>query len=250
MNRKNGRGSTMRNLSLATVGAVCALVTVVGFAVAIVLSVAGGVEVLIPETGEQGLEWVADVQDAGDLFFVGAWLAIFAGLFGLVALVGFYDALREAGPVMVIAPVAAAVGLTLVTISHVIPVAMAYELAPGYSDATGATQASLGVTFDTLASLSLLTNYVGNALGWGVTVPLYAVAILKTSVLPRWIGWLGLVVAVFAGWLGLLAPASDVIEGLTAIGFLGFFVFMASMGIAILRRRRRSAAEHASAVPA
>ena len=242
MSRNDRKGATMRNLSLATVGAVCALVTVAGFFVGIVLTASGGVQVLIPETGAEGLEWIADVQDAGNLFFAGAWFAVFAGLFGLVAFVGFYDALREAGPVMIIAPVAGAVGLTLVTISHVIPVAMAYELASGYSEANDATQAALGVTFDTLASLSLLTNYFGNALGWGVTVPLYAIAILKTSALPRWIGWLGLVVAVFAGWLGLLAPASDVIEGLTSIGFLGFFVFMASMGIAILRRRKRSAA--------
>jgi hypothetical protein len=149
--------------------------------------------------------------------------------------------------VMIVAPIAGVVGLTLVTISHVIPVAMAHELAPGYSAANEATQASLGVTFDTLASLSGLTNYFGNALGWGVAVPLYAIAILKTSALPRWIGWLGLVVAFFAGWLGLLAPASDVVGGLTAIGFVGFFVFMASMGIAILLRRKQSATELAPA---
>jgi hypothetical protein len=30
-------------------------------------------------------------------------------------------------------------------------------------------------------------------------VPLIAGAILKTSVVPKWIGWLALVVAVFAG---------------------------------------------------
>src|SRR5829696_309729 len=233
----------MRNLSLATVGAVCALVTVAGFVVGIVLSIVGGVQVLIPETGTEGPKWIADVQDAGDLFSVSAWFVVFAGLFGLIALVGFYDALREAGPVMIVAPIAGVVGLTLVTISHVIPIATAHELAPGYSAANEATQASLGVTFDTLASLSGLTNYFGNALGWGVAVPLYAIAILKTSALPRWIGWLGLVVAVFAGWLGLLAPASDVVEGLTSIGFLGFFVFMASMGIAILLRRKQSATE-------
>jgi hypothetical protein len=45
-------------------------------------------------------------------------------------------------------------------------------------------------------------------------VPLYAFAILKTRVVPRWIGWLGFVVAVFAGWLGLLSPAVGVIEAL------------------------------------
>jgi hypothetical protein len=246
MNRGNRNGS-MRNLSLATVGAVCALLTVAGFVVGIVLSIVGGVQVLIPETGSEGLEWIADVQDAGDLFTVSAWFVVFAGLFGLIALVGFYDALSEAGPVMIVAPIAGVVGLTLVTISHVIPVAMARELAPGYSEANGATQASLGVTFDTLASLSGLTNYFGNALGWGVTVPLYAIAILKTSALPRWIGWLGLVVAFFAGWLGLLAPDLGFVEGLTGIGFVGFFVFLASMGIAILLRRKRSATELAPA---
>jgi hypothetical protein len=240
----------VRSLSLATVGAVCALVTVAGFVVGIVLSIFDGAQVLIPETGTEGLEWIADVQDAGDVFFVSAWFVVFAGLFGLIALVGFYDVLRQAGPVMIVAPIAGVVGLTLVTISHVIPVAMAHELAPGYSEANEPTRASLGVTFDTLASLSGLTNYFGNALGWGVAVPLYAIAILKTGALPRSIGWLGLVVAFFAGWVGLVAPASDIAEGLTNIGFVGFFVFLASMGIAILLREKRSATEFAPTAPA
>ena len=158
------------------------------------------------------------------------------GFVGLVALIGFYDALRDAGPVMILGPILGAVGLTLVTISHLIPIAMAYELVPGYTAADAATQASLEVTTNTLASVCLVTNYAGNALGWGVVVPLYGFAILKTRVVPRWIGWLALVVAVFAGWLGLLGPAVSVFEGLSAIGFLGFFLFMASMGIALLRR--------------
>jgi hypothetical protein len=108
----------MRSLSLAAVGAVCALLTVLGFVAGIVVMVSSGVPTLIPETGEQSVEWIADIQEAGDLFFVGAWLAVVAGLFGLVAFVGFYDALREAGPVMIIAPVAGAVGVTLVTTSE------------------------------------------------------------------------------------------------------------------------------------
>ena len=59
---------------------------------------------------------------------------------------------------------------------------------------------------DVLAATSVVINAAGNALGWGVVVPLYAWAILKTRALPRWIGWQGLVVAAFAGWLGLFAP--------------------------------------------
>jgi hypothetical protein len=230
----------MKNTSLATVGAVCALVTVAFFVVGIAFLASSGVQVLIPETGTEGREWIADVEGASDLFFVGAWLLIFGGLTALVALVSFYDVLRDAGPVMIVAPIAGVVGMTLVTISHVLPVSMAYELVPGYTEATGATQAALAVTADTLASLCLLTNYVGNALGWGVAVPLYAIAVLKTTALPRWIGWVGLVAAVFAGWLGLLAPAWSVLEGLTSIGFVAFFVFLAGMGVAILRRRPRA----------
>jgi hypothetical protein len=129
--------------------------------------------------------------------------------------------------------------MTLVTISHAVPIAMAYELVPAYVDANASTQESLAVTSDTLAMICLLTNYVGNALNWGVTVPLYAFAILSTHVVPRWLGWLALFVGVLGGWIGLLGPASSVIEGITFPAFLGFFVWLASMGVVLLRRRGR-----------
>jgi hypothetical protein len=227
----------MKNLSLTTVGAVSAVLTVVCFVVGIVLMASSGVQVLIPEIGEGGLEWIADVDDAGGTFFAGAWLAVLGGVLGAVALVGFYSALRDAGPVLVLAPILGAVGLTLVTISHLIPIAMAYELVPGYTGADAATRSSLTVLTDTLASVSDVLNYTGDVLAWGVAVPLFAVAILKTSVVPRWIGWLGIFVGVFAGLATLLRPASNVIEEITSVGFVAFFLFMASMGIALLRRR-------------
>jgi hypothetical protein len=230
----------MKSLSLTTVGAVCALLMVVSFVVGVALMATSGVQILIPETGSGGREWIADVNDAGGAFVVGAWLTILGGYLGMVALVGFWHALREAGGWLVIAPIVAVAGLTLVTLSHLIPIAMAYELAPAYADADGATQASLAVTADTLAATALITNYAGNFLGWGVAIPMIAYAILKTSVLPRWIGWVGIVVAVFAGWIGLLGPASSVFEGISSIGFLAFFIFMASTGVTLLRRRPRA----------
>jgi hypothetical protein len=228
----------MQSLALTKLGALSAILLVAGFVVGIALMAFGGVQVLIPETGKDGLDWISDVQDAGNLFTAGAAIVVFAGLFGLVAFVGFYDALRAAGPIMVIAPIAGVAGVVLVTISHATPIAMANELAPGYTHATGATRASLLVTTDTLASFSLLMNYFGDILVWGVTTPLFAIAALKTSAVPRWIGWVGLVSAVFAGWLGLLSPVSSIAENVSTIGFFAFFIFMASMGVALLRRGR------------
>ncbi len=232
----------MWSLRLSTVGAACAILTTVSFVVGgVLLGSSSNGQDLIPQTGADGLDWIADIDDAGNLFFAGAWLIIATTLVGAVALVGLYEVLKDAGPVMIVAPIVGVVGLVLVTISHLIPIALAYEFVPGYVAADDAAKASLAVTFDTFANLSLILNYTGNALGWGVAVPLFALAILKTRALPRWIGWVGLVAAVFAGWLGLLSQASSVIEGISIIGFLAFFVFMLSAGIAILLRQRRTA---------
>jgi hypothetical protein len=226
------------HLRLTTVGAACAIATVIAFVVGIAFMATSGVQVLIPETGKNGLDWIRDVDDAGGAFFVGAWLVILGGVLGLVGLIGFYDALQRAGSWFILAPILGAVGLTLVTISHLIPIAMAYELVPGYVAGDAATQASLATTADTFAVLALVVNYTGDVILWGVVVPMYAIAVLKTSVLPRWLGWLGVGVGVFAGLGDALSPASSVIEGLTFIGFVGFFVWNAAMGVSLLRRDR------------
>ena len=108
----------MQRLRLSTVGAVCAILTpILFFAGGILLGTSSGQD-LIPQTGADGLEWIADVDDACDLFFVGAWLIVLVTLVGSVALVGFYDVLKGAGPVRVLAPILGVTGLVMVTISH------------------------------------------------------------------------------------------------------------------------------------
>ena len=67
-----------------------------------------------------------------------------------------------------------------------------------YINADPAGQATLAATADTFAATALVTNAAGNFLNFGVVVPLYAVAILTTRALPRWIGWLGLLVGALA----------------------------------------------------
>jgi hypothetical protein len=79
-----------------------------------------------------------------------------------------------AGRVMIPAPVLGAVGLTLVTLSHLLPIAMAYELVPAYADAGPAGRATMGATFDTLAATALVTKGAGNFLGWGIALPMWA----------------------------------------------------------------------------
>lgn len=223
-------------MSLTRIGAWCAIGLVVAFVAGIALMAASGVQVLIPETGKNGLDWIRDVDDASGAFFIGAWLTIAGGVLGLLGLVGFYHTLRGAGEWLLLAPILGVVGLTLVTISHLIPIAMAYELVPNFT----ARQAD---TFDTFAALAQVLNYTGDVILWGVVVPMYAVAIFKTGLIRRWIGWLAVVVGVFAGAGEALSPASSVIDGITFVGFVAFFVWMAAMGATLLRGVRPAPAE-------
>jgi hypothetical protein len=225
----------MWSVRFSMVGGVCAILTVVAFVAGGVLMGSGGVDTLIPEPGSSGRDWVVDVDAAGNQFFVGAWLIVLMGLLGVVALIAFFDVLRAAGPVLILAPALSVLALTLVTVSHLLPIAIADDLVPAYVAGGRLGQAPLGGTFDTLASLSLATNLAGDFVLWGVVIPLYSAAILTTRVIPRWIGWLGLAVGLLGGWVGIFGPLSPVLEGISGFGFLGFFVFMLAMGVAMLR---------------
>lgn len=227
----------MKRLTVTVVGAWCAILMLPVLIAGGILLSSSGASDLLPEAGKAGRRWLVAVASDG-AFAAGGWLLILMGYLAAVAFVGFYFELRQAGPVLILAPVLGIAGMVLVQVSHLIPIAMAYEMAPAYV-ARGADRATLGAVSDTFAATALVINAAGDALVWGVTVPMFAWAVLTTRALPRWIGWLGLVVAVFAGWLGLFAPASSLIEGLSNIGFPAFFIFMLSMGIAMLRRHRR-----------
>jgi hypothetical protein len=223
--------------SLSTVGAVAAVLTTVCFVGGIALMVASGVQVLIPDTGQAALDWIKDVDEADWMFFAGAWLVVGGGVAGLVAIGGFWCVFHETSDLMLLGLILGTMGMVLITISHLIPIAMAYELVPEYVFATGSTRDSLTVTTDTLASIALVLNYVGDVIVWGIVVPLFAWAALTTRRVPRWIGWLGILTAVFAGWIGAAAPASKQLEDATYLGFVAFFIWMAAMGIALLLRR-------------
>ena len=227
------------NPNLGRMGGACALLLVACFVAGIAMMASSGVQVLIPETGKNGLDWLVDANDGGNLFVAGAVIVVFGGLLAIGAFLGLHDVLRPAGSLVTVATVAGIAGMVLVTISHATPIALAKHLAPQYLSATGAEKASLAATQHTWASFCLLMNYFGDTLAWGVTTPIYAIAALRLKVGPRAIGWLGLVSAFFAGWVGLFSPLSSTIDGITTIGFFAFFVFIAGMGVVLLRRGER-----------
>jgi hypothetical protein len=217
-------------LDLRGTGGVCAVLTTLGLvAGVVVIASTGGPQDVLPGTGAHGRAWLQDVHADRAGFEVGTSLVIAAGLLGMVAFVAMFDALRETGTVLIVAPVLGIVGLLFVTLSHAVPIALA----------AGEPVAD----FDTAAAAAHVLNAIGNGLTWGAAVPLYALGMLAARTVPRWISWLGLAVAAFGGWLGLLGPLAPVFDAVSTVGLLGFLVWMPAVGVVLIRAPASSLGE-------
>lgn len=165
------------------------------------------------------------------------WLFVLAPLLAVMAVLGFYQALREEGNLIRVAAVFFFLGIPLGLSRVFLDLGLVYELAPGYaiSAANSDTSASLMVVADTMDVIGLLADLVANVLMIGIGVMLFSVAIIRSSFIHTWIGWLGVAVALVGGWLPLLGPAFSLIEIIGSIGFFFFMAWMIAMGINLLR---------------
>src|SRR3954452_22054944 len=155
----------MSGMRLSTITGASAILAVACFVLGIVLMASSGVQVLIPDSGDE-VVWMADAHDGGELVVAGAWIAVAAGLVGIVALVGLYDVLKSAGPYLIFAPALTIAGLTLVTISHFVPITIAQEVAPTFVNGGPAIKPSALVDARTLTSVAHVANYFGDMLLW------------------------------------------------------------------------------------
>ena len=190
----------MGNISLVRVGGVCAILGVVS---AIVARIFFGF---------------------GDIV-TGHWFDALYGLLLIPATLGFYRALRQAGPLPLIAVVAFLTGVIFLLFHEFIRLGIAYELAPGITD--------------TLSQTGWLAAGVGSALFVFIGIPLFSITILRTSVMPKWIGWLGLIVVVLNVVLNVVVVTIllGVFESINPPWFLarGLLVWLVVMGVVLLR---------------
>ena len=191
----------MGNISLVRVGGVCAILAVVSGTMARIAF---------------GNEWL---QSRGvDTLIPGHWFDTLGGLLFMVAALGFYRVLRQAGPLPLIAVVATLTGGIFLFFHGFINLGIAYELVPGT---------------DALSQTDRLATYVGAVLVFFIGVPLFSFAILRTSVVPKWIGWLG-VIAALGFYLQALLP---LVFSMATPWFLSrvFLVWLVAMGVVLLR---------------
>ena len=191
----------MGNISLVRVGGVCAVLAVVSGTMGRIAF---------------GNEWL---QSRGvDTLIPGHWFDTLAVVLIMPAALGFYRALRQAGRLPLIAVVATLTGGIFLVFHGFINLGIAYELVPGT---------------DALSQTDRLATYVGAVLVFFIGVPLFSFAILRTSVVPKWIGWLG-VIAALGFYLQALLP---LVFSMATPWFLSrvFLVWLVAMGVVLLR---------------
>ncbi len=174
---------------------------------------------------------------SGDLL-TGHWFDVLSLLLVMAAALGFYQALREAGAVLWIAVVAFFTGVIFLLFHEFIRLGIGYELAPAIADASTATRPALEVMANTLRQTSWLAAGVGYVLIFGIGVLLFSFATLETSVVPKWIGWLGLiVVAVHVTLVTLLSGVLETIRPpwLWPVATGTALLWMVAMGVVLLR---------------
>ena len=133
-------------------------------------------------------------------------------------------------------------GALLFIASNMTLIGMAYELVPGYAEANETTRPALAAMASTLGGTSRVAWTVGSVPFLSIGLALFALAILRTSVVPRWVGWLGLVAALLRGWPQPLRDVSEVFSVVGFLGLLAFLVWMVVMGVALLRLREPATA--------
>ncbi len=192
----------MGNISLVRVGGVCAILAVVSGTMARIAF---------------GNAWLK--SRGVDTLITGHWFDALALLLLIPFALGFYQALRQAEPLVWISVVVFITGASFVLAREFILLGIAYELVPGIPDA--------------LRQTGWLVGGVGAVLVFFIGVLLFSFAILRTSVVPKWTGWLG-VITVLGFCLMALLP---LIFSMATPWFLGgvFLVWLVAMGVVLLR---------------
>ena len=224
----------MGKVSLVKVGGVCAILAVVTFIAAMVVQFVTG-DIGPGDLARNPRQSLLDVDQDRTAFLTFQWLFLLASVLLIPAALGFYRALYQAGATLWIAVAAVFTGALLLTAASMTLIGIGYELVPAYVEASESTKPALAAMASTLAITALVAIRTGYLLSLGIGVGLFAIASLRMSVLPRWIGWLGLAAALLGGLLRALDPVSEVFGNIGFLGFLAFLVWMLVMGVALLR---------------
>ena len=179
---------------------------------------------------DRAAEFLPLLEEDRELGAIAAALLVIMPLLIAVAGIGFFQMLKHAGSLTWIALFGFVGGGLVIMYRGFTWMAMTLELAPAYVEASEVQKVPLAAIGDTLGVFALGADMVGAVLIGGIGVPIFAVAMLKKNIGPRWVAWLGIFGALVGGWLTLLTRMSEATEFISFIGAIAFFMWMVAAG--------------------
>jgi len=168
---------------------------------------------------------------------LGVSLATLSPALSLPLGLGLYVMLKPAKGYALFGAVMFYVGMTIAFVHEVLRIALFARLPPAYVAASEAARPAILVLGDLIQHAQEMFDLMAFVVMFGLGFSAFALAILKLRVVPRWLGWVLLVLAVGVGlicrplgFFGVAAAAMAV-----GLGMLVFFVWLAAMGIVLLR---------------
>ena len=200
------------------------------------------------DPGDMG-PYLLQVNADPTAYLVANWLAVISHVVGLPVALGFYQVLRRWGAMLWVGVLALVLGSLFFIAAIIMFRAFAYELGSRYVAASEATRPALEVLASTLYQTGLFLDLIAHELFFSIGIGLFSLAIFRTSVAPKWVGWFGMFGAVAAGGFSLLTlpiivgwivaqePVVVLASGVMIVGMLAAYGWIVVMGIVLLRQR-------------
>jgi len=219
-------------IDLSMVGAVCAILY--AFALVAALALLASTDLL---DADDAAEILPILDEDKTIVAIAGWLFVVAPILLAIAGLAFAETLSKTSSMMRVALLAFLGGSLLALIRNIIWLALIYELAPAYVDASDDARSTLAANGDVWITFGYIAgDLIGGVLVGGVGVALFSAALLRADIVPTWIAWLGFAAALLAGWVTPLAPAAEVFEAINFIGLVIFLAWMVAMGLVLWRR--------------
>ena len=151
----------MVSISLVRVTGICAIAAFILFIVVIILYSSYGLGEI--EEGSVGQQ-VMSINEHRSIILTVLWLTLAAMILAVFIALGIYQALREAGALLWVAAAAWVTGTLFHIVFVMINVGLAWELAPGYMEASDAGKLTLAVVSSTLMRYADLSYLLGSLL--------------------------------------------------------------------------------------